>query len=140
MRLVLVEDDPLQEESIQETLESELDAEVTCIQTERDFMLRLHDLVVLPPDAVIMDVMMRWTDPEPGMAPAPSEVTDVMGGVRCLRALRQHPATAGVPVVLYTVLEKQDLEGYGLDDEDAVTWQRKGDPQALVDEIKRVTG
>lgn len=115
--IIIVEDDHLQEGPLQEHLSSAIsDADIEAICTELDFRLRLPALRRRPPDLVLMDVMLRWTFPAPDALPPPADVaTDgyYRAGLRCARLLADDPALAGVPVILYTILERSDLERDG---------------------------
>lgn len=115
--IVIVEDDHLQEGPLQEYLSDAIsDAEIETISTELEFRTRLPALRERVPDLVVMDVMLRWTFPAPD-AVAPPEDIAVDGyyraGLRCARLLADDPRLSGVPVVLYTILERSDLERDG---------------------------
>lgn len=115
--IVIVEDDHLQEGPLQEHLGGTVsDADIETICTERDFRTRLPALRERVPDIVIMDVMMRWTFPAPDAVPPPADVATggyYRAGLRCARLLADDPVLSGVPVVLYTILERSDLERDG---------------------------
>jgi hypothetical protein len=60
-----------------------------------------------------MDVMLPWTDPSPTIEPPPREVVEegfYRAGIRCARLLATNKTTKHIPVILYTVLERADLE------------------------------
>src|SRR5690606_23472106 len=67
-------------------------------ETYNDSLEALDALRANPPDIVLMDVMM------PGM-----------NGLALLKALRAHPSTAGVPVIMLTALDETDDIVRGLD-------------------------
>lgn len=113
MRILIVEDDYLQaEELAQKITEHFCKVDAEFVRTEHEFRERLNDLRRNPPDLFLLDVMLRWTDPIPKMVTPPPEV-EVGGpfraGLRCERLLRESPETRETPVVLYTVLEDEDL-------------------------------
>lgn len=112
--IVIVEDDHLQEGPLQEYLSGAIgDADIETIATERDFRTRLPALREHVPHVVIMDVMLRWTFPAPDAVPPPADVATggyYRAGLRCARLLADDPVLSGVPVVLYTILERSDLE------------------------------
>lgn len=114
MTIWIVEDDELQLSWLKGLLETEVPgARIRKISTELEFRNALEDLKGDPPDLIILDIMLRWTDPAPDMIPAPAEVREnqfFRAGIRCERLLRQDPRTQEVPVILYTVLEEGDLQ------------------------------
>jgi len=111
---VVVEDDHLQEEPLAEHLRSVFgDARVETLSTEEEFRSRLPALRVDLPDLVVMDVMLRWSDPKPDTPQPPDEVLAggyYRAGLRCAQLMTQTPQLRHVPVVLYTILERCDLE------------------------------
>lgn len=115
--IIIVEDDHLQEGPLQEYLTSTVtDADIETVSTELDFRTRLPALRQRRPDVVIMDVMLRWTFPTPNACPPPADIAAdgyYRAGLRCARLLADDPALSGVPVVLYTILERSDLERDG---------------------------
>ncbi|MGH3915179.1 MAG: hypothetical protein ACRDTC_17500 [Pseudonocardiaceae bacterium] len=115
--IVIVEDDHLQEGPLEEYLVGAITgAEIETICTELDFRKRLPALRERVPDVVVMDVMLRWTFPAPHALPPPEDVaTDgyYRAGLRCARLLADDPRLSGVPIVLYTILERSDLERDG---------------------------
>ena len=108
--IVLVEDDHIQAESIVDALREKYRALVVdTIATEQEFVSRLDDLVKRPPDLLIIDVMVRGTDPLPDGEYIPEEAKGSFfrAGIRCENKLRKKKCKT--PVILYTVLERQDL-------------------------------
>ena len=68
------------------------------------------------PDLVIMDVMLRWASPRPGLPAPPDDVVAggyYRAGLRCARLMLGDGRLRHVPVVLYTILERNDLERDG---------------------------
>jgi CheY-like chemotaxis protein len=111
--IVVVEDDHLQEGPLEDRLSSALPgAEVVTIPTEREFREALPMLCARPPDAVVMDVMLRWDLPSPDLQPPPEVLRDkyFRAGLRCAALLRAEPPLRRVPVVLYSILELADLQ------------------------------
>jgi CheY-like chemotaxis protein len=115
--IVIVEDDHLQEGPLQEYLGSAVpDADIETIGTELEFRRRLPALRERVPHVVVMDVMLRWTFPAPDAVPPPEDVATggyYRAGLRCARLLADDPRLAAVPVILYTILERSDLERGG---------------------------
>lgn len=115
--IVIVEDDHLQEGPLEEYLTGAVkDADIETIYTELEFRKRLPALRERVPDLVVMDVMLRWTFPSPHALPPPQDVAAggyYRAGLRCARLLADDPQLSGVPVVLYTILERSDLERDG---------------------------
>lgn len=113
MRILLVEDDIIQSDLIREALGQEFPGgEVELIKTEHEFRSRLDAIAKRAPDIVIMDVMLRWTDPSPDQPPSPVDVREeghYRAGFRCRKLLSERELTKDVPVILYTVLDHADI-------------------------------
>jgi CheY-like chemotaxis protein len=142
MNILVVEDDHLQANWIRSSLEEGFPgATIQQISTEHEFHSRFNEIVVDPPDVVVMDVMLRWADPIPHLEPPPKEVQDegfYRAGLRCKKMLAQDDRTANVPVILYTVLEYVDLEIDLRDSPSNVTHLRKeANSEELFDRIRR---
>jgi CheY-like chemotaxis protein len=117
LHFVVVEDDHLQEEPLADHLRAVFsDAQVITISTEEEFRERLPALRAGVPDLVLMDVMLRWADPRPGIPEPPREVLSggyYRAGQRCAQLMLDDPVLRAVPVVLFTILERSDLERDG---------------------------
>lgn len=115
--IVVVEDDHLQEGPLQEHLANTITgADIETVCTELEFRQRLPALRERVPDLVVMDVMLRWSFPAPDAVPPPEDVASggyYRAGLRCAGLLADDPRLCGVPVVLYTILERSDLEREG---------------------------
>lgn len=113
MKILLVEDDHLQVQWIKEgLLRSFPSATIEVISTELGFRSKLPELAEDIPAIVIMDVMLRWTDPTPDLQTPPEEVKKegfFRAGLRCARLLSEQPSTRDIPVILYSVLERSDI-------------------------------
>jgi len=110
-RIVLLEDDYLQRDSICAGLKGRYkNLSIQSIATERQFVDSLDAILKEPPDLFILDVMVRWTNPSPDMEPMPEEMRKqgfYRAGIRCEARIREQGCDT--PVVLYTVLEDDDL-------------------------------
>ncbi len=113
MRILIVEDDYLQARWIHDRLKEGFPgAELVCINTESEFRSRFDEIAELPPDVVVMDVMLRWADPTPDLTLPPKEIQQegfYRAGLRCERRLAGDERTSQIPVILYSVLERADL-------------------------------
>jgi DNA-binding NarL/FixJ family response regulator len=114
---VVVEDDHLQEGPIAEILAGIYPgATVEAFATEEQFRAHLPQMREAVPDLVVMDVMLRWASPRPGLLPPPDDVVAggyYRAGLRCARLMLGDSRLRRVPVVLYTILERNDLERDG---------------------------
>ena len=113
MKILIVEDDYLAVEGLKEDVRRSLpDSEFREIATESEFCAELEQIRSNPPDAIIMDMMIRWADASPESPEAPPMVADSgpwRAGRRCLDRLRE--ADIHSPVVIYSVLDDEDLKG-----------------------------
>ncbi len=113
-RFVVVEDDEMQVDYIKELLSGEYpEALIEEIHTEHEFYEAITGWVANPPDMIIMDVMVPWTEPSPNMPRPPRDVEAegfYRAGLRCQARLRSTPELTTVPIILYTVLDEKDLE------------------------------
>ena len=110
MKIVLIEDDDLQRDDVCEHLEESIPgALVGCVPSERAFKEILPYLVRMPPDLLIADVMLRWDRHATESTPIDVERGDARGGIRCVEALLEHAETRYLPIIVYTVLERFDL-------------------------------
>jgi DNA-binding NarL/FixJ family response regulator len=111
---VIVEDDHLQKGPLEDNLRLAFPgADVTVLGSEHQFREHLPRLLESPPDLVLMDVMLRWALPSPNAPDPPADVTEggyYRAGLRCASLLQADRRTCTVPVVLYTILERSDLE------------------------------
>jgi CheY-like chemotaxis protein len=110
--IYLVEDDYLQADSIITELTGGIpNLEIRRITTEAEFRERFSEIEHDLPVAVIMDVMLPWTEPSPEPPAVPLEVQEngfYRAGVRCAKLLLDSQTTK-IPIILYTVLEHEDL-------------------------------
>jgi DNA-binding response OmpR family regulator len=144
MYVLLIEDDHLQSEWLAGNLELAFGkVRFERIPTEQEFYSRIPELISDPPDIIIIDVMLRWADPSRNMSPPPQKVKNggyYRAGLRCQEELARLEETRNIPVVLYTVLERIDLEPQIDALEEKVTYLRKdSDSNALIDRIRAVT-
>jgi hypothetical protein len=114
---VVVEDDHLQEGPIADNLAGLYpDTTVEAFATEEQFRAHLPRMREAVPDLVVRDVMLRWAYPRPGLAAPPDDVVAggyYRAGLRCARLMLDDERLRRVPVVLYTILERNDLERDG---------------------------
>ena len=113
MNLALVDDDHLQADWVRKELEAGLgDVNIMMINTESEFQSRLEEIAKVQPAIIIMDVMLRWADPKPGLElPENKELPRRFrrAGLRCAELLQTRQDTKNIPVALYTVLEESDF-------------------------------
>jgi len=116
MKILIVEDDKLQFDFINNAF-SRIWApdkpEIDRISTESDFRKKFHEIAVTNPDLIIMDVMVRWADPSPNIPVPPPEIVEqgfYRAGLRCVKMLAENEMTKNIPVIIYSVLDKSDME------------------------------
>jgi CheY-like chemotaxis protein len=113
MKIILVEDDSLQSKIMVELLEPIFSSPVRVIETEHEFHHCLSQLEQSPPDIFVIDVMLRWTDPQQDPPVPPREVVEggrERAGFRCHAHLMAREATRDIPVILYSHLDRSHFE------------------------------
>lgn len=149
MKILVIEDDHLQAEWICKNLEQAFRGDkIDRITMEMEFRSHFDEIANDPPDVVIMDVMLRWADPSPDLKPPPDDVKKggfYRAGLRCTRILAQDKRTEDIPVILYTVLEHNDLQqnNFEADLQDllkkAVHLPKEANLAPLIQAIRKVT-
>jgi hypothetical protein len=114
MRVVILEDDSEQFDAVTEKLRDAFPGLVIDhVRTEYEFRCGFGSLKANPPDALIVDVMLRWTDASTDYQPMPPEIRADHGhfraGLRCAAMMATDERTRDVPVVVYSVLDRADL-------------------------------
>lgn len=140
--ILLVEDDNIQEDTIVKDLKKHFGDEIRIetVITEKEFQDKLDEIILNPPNVVIMDVMIRWTDPTPDMKEPPEEVSKngpFRAGFRCTELLYQK--TVDIPVILYTVLGENDIENNINNlSHKPIHLSKDADPRPLIDAIEKI--
>lgn len=112
----LVEDDYYLRESILNAIkENSVNADIVELTTEHEFREQLTTVLEESniPDLVILDVMLPWAKPMKKMPPEPGDVKEkgfYRAGARCEKLLRENQRLKDVPVIIYTNLQKDDIE------------------------------
>jgi DNA-binding response OmpR family regulator len=114
MRIVIAEDDRIQaDQYVGDLSEAFREAAFILFRTEKEFRDGLESIAMHPPDIVILDIMLRWTDPSLDHHAAPPDVKAGKfhhAGFRCLELLRRGDKTREVPVILYTVVDSAEFK------------------------------
>jgi DNA-binding NarL/FixJ family response regulator len=114
MRIVSLEDDEPFWDLLQEALtEAFPGADLVWVRTESEFRQNVKKFAAKPPDIFLLDVMVKWADAAEDMPKPPAEVVKdgyFRAGLRCHKLLLENTITRSVPVVLFTVLERSDVE------------------------------
>src|SRR5258708_17771330 len=117
MYFLIVEDDKLQFSFIENGIRQGRHfskSRVERIATEYEFIEKLENIATEKPDVILLDIMLRWTDPTPNMTLPPPDIAEegfFRAGVRCEQRLAADPRTRDIPVIVYSILEKKDFEG-----------------------------
>ena len=117
MYFLIVEDDKLQFSFIKNGIKQGRyfkDSRIERIATESEFIEKLESIATEKPDVILLDIMLRWTDPTPDMTLPPPDIAEegfFRAGVRCEQRLANDMRTRNIPVIVYSILEKQDFEG-----------------------------
>jgi CheY-like chemotaxis protein len=142
MNVIIVEDDYMQFEWINTHLKEAFQVEPRRIKTEKEFRAALDEMKARPPDVIVMDVMLPWNVPWEDDE-LPDEVRqegEYRAGFRCQALLEHHEKTKTVPVILYTVQNREDLkdELKGLP-QSAMFLPKEGDIGPLVEQVEKLT-
>jgi CheY-like chemotaxis protein len=119
MYFLIVEDDKSQYSDIEGAItqiESVRNSQkrIERFATESEFIDNFESIARDKPDVIILDIMLRWTDPAPDMKLPPPDIAEqgfFRAGVRCERRLAADPRTRDIPIIVYSMLEKEDLKG-----------------------------
>jgi len=114
MRALLLEDDTVQFEEVRDQLIAHFRGiEIQRFSTESEFRRKFEEIALNPPDVVVIDVMLRWTDAGSEYLPMPLEIRADHGhfraGIRCATMLATDPRTCEVPTIICSVLERADV-------------------------------
>jgi len=112
MRIAIVEDDVETSQWLTHLLSEEFPGvEILAINNESSFRRTLPELAAKPPNVVVLDMLLRWSD-----SPAePSAMTDfVLAGLRCQKLLASDPRTKWIPVIFYTAVEQHEIPWFRL--------------------------
>src|SRR5437867_1632814 len=115
MRALLVEDDTVQFEYVRDKLKPSFPGlEIVRICTESEFRKKFEKIASDPPDIAVVDVMLRWTDATSEYVPTPPEIRADNGhyraGFRCAAMLAGDERTRDIPVIIYSVLDEDDVQ------------------------------
>lgn len=115
MYIIIIEDDPVQYKFIEETLEQKdfTNLRLERIKFEAEFRNRFDEIAKDRPEILILDVMIRWTDPSPNMEKPPQKIIDdgfYRAGIRCIQMLNDDKRTKNIPIIVYSVLEEDTLK------------------------------
>jgi PleD family two-component response regulator len=140
--ILSVEDDSMQADWIRSTLENELpETQVSRIGTEHEFISKFEEIANEPPRLILLDAMLRWTNPSPDMPERPEEVRQggiAQAGLRCQKRLSQDLRTRDIPVIFYTVLQKSSLGSLVVElPKDLVMVQKNADPRELIGRVRQ---
>ncbi len=113
MHFIVVEDDQTQAEEIIESLTAEFaGAKIELMKCESEFAGKIEEIVKAEPSVIIMDVMARWSVSRRLIEEPPDEIAQdgpYRAGLRCEKLYRRHGGRR--PVLLFTLLSSEDLEG-----------------------------
>ena len=138
LKILLVEDDYIQRSNVREAIENAIDADVETKSTEWEFQRDFEKIADAPPQVAVLDVMLRWADPDANMPLPPEEVTKnpEQAGLRCANRLLDDERTRGVKVILYSVLAEEDLGKVPPQGVDCLI--KELDYQNLIDRLKSI--
>lgn len=113
--ILIVEDDNLQFDAIQKSIsQSEYLAgsEIERVITELEFREKFEEIAARNPTVILMDIMLKWTSKNKWVEPPP-EVKEhgfFRAGLRCEKMLAADKRTQNIPVIIYSVIDREELE------------------------------
>jgi len=114
MRIIIIEDDDNQSDKLIRDIPKEIpNAQIYLYKTEHSFRSQIERVKEWKPDLFLIDIMLRWTNPSPDMPEAPDEVIEegfYVAGFRCKRDILENSYLKNLPIILFTVLDKEDLK------------------------------
>jgi CheY-like chemotaxis protein len=114
MKIIIVEDDYMQSSAIKSEILSKFSKiEVQVIDSELGFQSNFGEMLQNPPKIILMDVMLRWTKPSQNMTLPPENIREegfYKAGFRCHSLLKKQLILKDIPVIFYTVLDKDDIQ------------------------------
>ncbi len=143
MKILIVEDDHLQSEWLESEIKEEFNGvNVSIIETELEFKTKVAQIVLERPNLILMDIMLRWTNPSVEMSRPPEEI-ELAGiydaGFRCHELLSMHNLEKDIPVILYSVLDKEDLNStLKVDQNSYIHCKKDSDTTILFNHIRTI--
>ncbi|SPF45229.1 hypothetical protein SBA4_3340006 [Candidatus Sulfopaludibacter sp. SbA4] len=135
-RIALVEDDADQRKLTTEMIGRHLsDLSLVEIVSEEHFRSALGRGELADCDVIIMDVMLPWTSLD-AFVPMPRDYDGYYeAGLRCIRELRLSDRGRSIPIIIYTLLESQDISEH-LKKMDLVVCVNKSQPEQLLRQLR----
>jgi hypothetical protein len=144
-RILVLEDDSRMSDWLEASIHRELadlDPVIEIVETEAEFVLEwlpsFRQSLKAQPQVIVIDVMLRWTDPAPDQPPRPAEVIEggfMRAGLRCFKLIRSSVALARTKVIFFSSLTEEDLESLGVACE-RCKFVPKDDGQAILASIR----
>jgi len=140
MKIILVEDNHFFVQRIREDLFKKIkNLNLVQIQTELEFRKNIENIISPTPDLIIVDVMLRWTNPSPSMELPPNEILEeglFSAGIRCKEILLQHKINEEVPILIISALDDVVLDQEKLTMEKNVFFHEKNlNSKSLINRI-----
>ena len=143
-RIILLEDDFLYESYLRDKiLNSIRGVIVEEVETESLFVEKLKGYQKSPPSLIIMDTMLPWDLPGPTNKEAPKEISEDgvrKAGFRCLQRLQAHKKTESIPVIICSVLPKDELSEEISTLKKQAIFVSKSDVDEILDAAKELLG
>lgn len=137
LRILLVEDDFLQCDSIRKALEQNFaGAAVDTNASESEFLRDFEAIASSPPDIAVIDVMLRWANPSRDAPNLPTEPWEPQrAGLRCAQRLHDDGRTSSAKIILYTVFNRVNMDDVQ-PPEGAIWLTKELSVQDLIDIVK----
>lgn len=109
----IVEDDYLQRDTICKKIEEKYKVNIDSIINECEFREKIKNLKTPYPDLIILDIMLPWTKASEKIEEPPIEVKEEgfhRAGIRCEKLVRQKHEIRDIPIIIYTMLNRSDIQ------------------------------
>ncbi len=137
LRIVLLEDNWQQAEFIVGWLKDEFsDPEVRVVETVKEFETAMAEFKAIPPDLLILDLMVQYTDPDDVDLVTGGGEDFFTAGARCYELLRE--CGLSQRALIFSVTDKDDLRLAKLEHLIDVHVQKGAEKSVLKEAIRRI--
>jgi CheY-like chemotaxis protein len=114
LKLLIVEDDPFAAAGLRSQFKTEFrEVEIKVVTSESQFLEDFKYIEQFEPDLIMLDIMLRWSNARINRSLAmPREIKSTSfyrAGFRCLKLLSESEGLKDVPVIIHSILGRDEL-------------------------------